>query len=57
MLEKHYGHPRNVASAAELTKGGTFKGEKKAKAVDACEQSPMDAPKHVAPAKTSEPFK
>jgi hypothetical protein len=34
MLEKHYGHTSNVASAAELTKGGTFKGGKKAKAVD-----------------------
>ena len=34
MLEKHYGHTSNVASAAELTKGGTFKGDKKAKAVD-----------------------
>ena len=34
MLEKHYGHTSNVASAAELTKGGAFKGGKKAKAVD-----------------------
>ena len=34
MLEKHYGHTSNVASAAELTKGGTFKGDKKAKALD-----------------------
>ena len=34
MLEKHYGHTSNVASAAELTKGGTFKGDKKARAVD-----------------------
>jgi integrase len=34
MLEKHYGHTSNVASAAELTKGGKFKGGKKAKAVD-----------------------
>ena len=34
MLEKHYGHTSNVASAAELTKGGTFKGDKKAKTVD-----------------------
>jgi len=25
MLEKHYGHTSNVASAAELTKGGNFK--------------------------------
>jgi hypothetical protein len=25
MLEKHYGHTSNVASAVELTKGGTFK--------------------------------
>lgn len=34
MLEKHYGHTSNVSSAAELTKGGTFKGDKKAKSVD-----------------------
>jgi integrase len=34
MLEKHYGHTSNVASAAELTKGGTFRSGKKAKAVD-----------------------
>jgi integrase len=34
MLEKHYGHTSNVASAAELTKGGNFKGDKKAKALD-----------------------
>jgi integrase len=34
MLEKHYGHTSNVASAAELTKSGNFKGGKKTKAVD-----------------------
>ena len=34
MLEKHYGHTSNVASAAELTKGGRFKGGKKAGAVN-----------------------
>ena len=34
MLEKHYGHTSNVASAAELTKGGNFKNDKKAKAID-----------------------
>jgi integrase len=34
MLEKHYGHTSNIASAAELTKGGTFKGDKKVNAVD-----------------------
>jgi integrase len=34
MLERHYGHTSNVASAAELTKGGTFKSGKKAKTVD-----------------------
>jgi integrase len=34
MLEKHYGHTSNVASAAELTKGGSFKGDKRVKAVD-----------------------
>ncbi len=34
MLKKHYGHTSNVASAAELTKGGNFKGDKKAKTVD-----------------------
>ena len=35
MLEKHYGHTTNVTSAAELTKGGTFKGDKnKASAID-----------------------
>ena len=34
MLEKHYGHTSNVASAAELTKGGKFKGDKRVKAVD-----------------------
>jgi hypothetical protein len=34
MLEKHYGHTSNVASAAELTKGGNFKGDKQAKTVD-----------------------
>jgi integrase len=34
MLEKHYGHTSNVASAAELTKGGNFKGDKKVKALD-----------------------
>jgi integrase len=34
MLEKHYGHTSNVASAAELTKSGNFKGGKSASAVD-----------------------
>jgi integrase len=34
MLEKHYGHTSNVSSAAELTKGGNFKGDKKTKSVD-----------------------
>jgi len=34
MLEKHYGHTSNVVSAAELTKGGNFKGDKKVKALD-----------------------
>jgi hypothetical protein len=34
MLEKHYGHTSNVALAAELTKGGTFRGDKKTKTVD-----------------------
>jgi integrase len=34
MLEKHYGHTSNIASAAELTKGGNFRGEKKTKTVD-----------------------
>lgn len=35
MLEKHYGHTSNIASAAELTKGGTFNGDKKkATAID-----------------------
>jgi len=34
MLERHYGHTSNVASAAELTKGGTFKSGKKAKTVN-----------------------
>jgi len=34
MLEAHYGHTSNVASAAELTKGGRFNGGKVAKAVD-----------------------
>ena len=34
MLEKHYGHTGHVASAAELTKGGLFKGGNKAGAVD-----------------------
>ena len=34
MLEKHYGHRSDVAPTAELTKGGAFKGGKKAKAVD-----------------------
>ena len=34
MLEKHYGHTSNVASAAELTKGGRYKGGIKATAVD-----------------------
>ena len=35
MLEKHYGHTTNVTSAAELTKGGKFKGDKnKASAID-----------------------
>jgi len=35
MLEKHYGHTSNIASAAELTKGGTFNGhKKKATAID-----------------------
>ena len=33
MLERHYGHTSNVASAAELMKGGQFKGEKNAKAL------------------------
>jgi hypothetical protein len=31
MLEKHYGHTSNVASAAELTKGGNYKSDKKTK--------------------------
>ena len=31
MLERHYGHTSNVASAAELTKGGQFKGDKNTK--------------------------
>jgi integrase len=34
MLERHYGHTSNIASADELTKGGSFKGGKKAQAVD-----------------------
>ena len=35
MLEKHYGHTTNVTSAAELTKGGTFRGSSnKASAID-----------------------
>ena len=35
MLEKHYGHTTNVTSAAELTKGGTFKGDQnKSAAID-----------------------
>ena len=34
MLEKHHGHTSDVASTAELTKGSTFKTDKKAKAVD-----------------------
>jgi hypothetical protein len=34
MLEKHYLHTSSVASAAELTKGGSFKGDKKMKAVE-----------------------
>jgi hypothetical protein len=34
MLKKHYGHTSNVASAAELTKGGRFKSTWKAMAVD-----------------------
>ena len=35
MLERHYGHTSNIASAEELTKGGTFKGEKnKTTAID-----------------------
>ena len=34
MLEKHYGHISNVSSAAELTKGGHFKGGKKSGAID-----------------------
>jgi hypothetical protein len=34
MLEKHYGHTSNVSSAAELTKGGNFKGDKKMNALD-----------------------
>jgi integrase len=34
MLEKHYRHKSNVASAAESTKGGRFQGGNKAGAVD-----------------------
>ncbi len=35
VLEKHYGHTTKVTSAAELTKGGTFRGDKnKASAID-----------------------
>ncbi len=34
ILEKHYGHTSNVASAAELTKGGKFKGVGNATAAD-----------------------
>ena len=34
MLEKHYGHTSNVASADELTKVGKFRDNRKAKAVD-----------------------
>ena len=33
-LEEHYDHTSNVASAAELAKGGTFKGNKATKAVN-----------------------
>ena len=33
MLEKHYGHTSNIASAAGLTEGGRFKGDKKVKAM------------------------
>jgi hypothetical protein len=32
--KKYYGHTSNVASAAELAKGETFKGDKRLKAVD-----------------------
>jgi len=35
MLEKHCGHTTNVTSAAELTNGGTFRGDKnKSAAID-----------------------
>ena len=34
MLEKHYGHTSNIASAAELTKGGQFKDSKKVTAIN-----------------------
>ncbi len=35
MLERHYGHTSNIASAEELTKGGAFKGGKnKATSID-----------------------
>jgi integrase len=34
MLERHYGHTSNVASAAELTKGSGFKGKEKTSSID-----------------------
>ena len=37
MMEKHYGHTSNVASAAELAKGGKFKGDKR---LTGCETAP-----------------
>ena len=57
MLEKHYGHTSNVASAAELTKGGTFKGGKKVKSVDWLRTEPNGDPKNQAPIKTGEALK
>jgi integrase len=34
MLEKHYGHTSNIASAAELTKSGNYSVNKKTKGID-----------------------
>ena len=57
MEDRDYGYSSNVASAAELTKGGTFKGGKKVKSVDWLRTEPNGDPKNQAPIKTGEALK
>jgi integrase len=42
MLDRHYGHTTNISSAAELTKGGTFKTGKKSDAIEWLIEKPAE---------------